>query len=138
MNIDLLRQLKKEVDEENRLRELMIPIQQTIQDFETRLLKSVESALRVCFSRPGSLNQEQLGSIQSSLNQVITSNWGEFVAMNKKDLVNESQPLKHYLHINYKCKNDPLVMTVHKGQLERRSGVLNKYSAKFITLTACM
>lgn len=137
MKIDLLRQLKKEVDEENRLTKLMIPIQQAMQDFESRLLKSVESTLQVCFSKPGALNQDQINSIQYSLNQVITNNWGEFVAMNKKDLVNEQQPHKHHLHINYKCKNDPLVMTVYKGQLERRSGVLNKYSAKFVILTTC-
>ncbi|KAG2211659.1 hypothetical protein INT47_008756 [Mucor saturninus] len=135
VNLYLLRQLKKEVDEENRLTKLMMPIQQAMQDFESRLLKSVESTLQVCFSKPGALNQDQISSVQYSLNQVITNNWGEFVAMNKKDLVNEQQPLKHHLHINYKCKNDPLVMTVYKGQLERRSGVLNKYSAKFVILT---
>lgn len=138
MNTDLLRQLKKEVDEENRLRKLMIPIQQEMQEFETRLLKAVENALKVCFNKPGVLNDDQLGFIQSYLNQVTTNNWDEFVAMNKKDIVNENQPLKHYLHINYACKNDPLVMTIRKGQLERRSGVLNKYSTRFFVLTACM
>lgn len=138
MNIDLLRQLKREVDEENRLRKLMIPIQQTMLDFENRLLKAVENALKVCFDKPGVLNQAQLGTIQSSLNHVITSNWDSFIAMNKKDIVNENNPLKHYLNINYPCKNDPLVMTIHKGQLERRFGVLNKYSARFFVLTECM
>jgi hypothetical protein len=115
----------------------MVPIQKTMQDFEVRLLKSVEEALKVCFSKADLLNDVQLTTIQSSLNQAISNNWTTFAAMNKKDIVDENNPLKHYLNINYTCKNDPLVMTVHKGQLERRSGVLNKYTQRFCVITKC-
>lgn len=116
----------------------MIPIQQTMQEFETRLLKAVESTLTVCFNKPGVLDPNQMYTLQSSLNQAITNNWDTFVTMNKKDIVNEDTPLKHYLNINYPCKNDALVMTAHKGQLERRFGVLNVYAAKFFVITECM
>lgn len=126
------------MSEENRLRTLMVPIQKTMQDFEVRLLKSVEEGLKVCFDQPGALTDAQLSTIQSSLNQAISNNWTTFAAMNKKDIVDENNPLKHYLNINYTCKNDPLVMTVHKGQLERKSGVLNnKYTQRFCVITKC-
>lgn len=115
-----------------------MPIQQSIRDFEDRLFKAVEDTLKVCLEKPVTLSDDQLSKIQSSLNQVITNNWDTFAAMNKKDIVNEENPLKHYLKINYNCKNDPLVMTVHKGQLERRTGVLNsKYTQRFFVVTKC-
>ncbi|KAL9553413.1 hypothetical protein MBANPS3_003298 [Mucor bainieri] len=135
VNLYVLRQLKREVDEENRLRRLMVPIQQAMLDFETRLLRAVEDTIKLCFERPGSLSEESLSSLETSLNAAVSDNWSTFVASNKKDLVNERSPNKHYLKINYPLKNDPLVMTLHKGELERRSGVLNKYTQRFFVLT---
>ena len=137
MIIDVLRQLRSEINEENRLRELMVPIQQSMQDFESRLLKSVEAALTACFNKPGALSDAQLNAIQSSLNQAVTNNWSAFAASNKGDIVNEKNPQKNYLNINYSCKNDALVMTVHKGQFERRSGVLGRFAPKFFVITKC-
>lgn len=136
--IDVLRQLKREVDEENRLRRLMVPIQQTMLDFETRLLRTVQETIKVCFERPSnSLTEERLESLQASLNAAVSDNWDTFASNNKKDIVNEKNPKKHYLKINYPFKNDPLVMTLHKGELERKSGVLNKYTQRFFVLTEC-
>ncbi|KAL7310243.1 hypothetical protein PS15m_009765 [Mucor circinelloides] len=134
-NLYVLRQLKREVDEENRLRRLMVPIQQTMLDFETRLLTAVQDAIKLCFERPGSLSEQKLDNLQTSLNAAVSDNWSTFVANNKKDIVNEKNPSKHYLKINYPFKNDSLVMTLHKGELERRSGVLNKYTQRFFVLT---
>ncbi|GAN06450.1 fragile histidine triad protein [Mucor ambiguus] len=135
VNLYVLRQLKREVDEENRLRRLMVPIQQAMFDFETRLLKAAEDTIKLCLERPGSLSQEKLDSLETSLNAAVSDNWSTFVAKNKKDLVNEKNTNKHYLKINYPFKNDPLVMTLHKGELERRSGVLSKYIQRFFVLT---
>lgn len=132
-----MRQLKKEVDEENRLRRLMVPIQQTMLDFETRLLHAVEETIKTCFERPGSLSEERLNGLETSLNATVSDNWNTFVSNNKKDVVNEKNPNKHYLKINYPFKNDPLVTTLHKGELERKSGVLNKYTQRFFVLTEC-
>jgi hypothetical protein len=129
--------LKKEVDEENRLRLLMIPIQRAMHDFETRVMKSVEQAFTVCFERPDLIQEDKLANLQASLNEAVSNNWDTFVANHSKSLVMESSPRKHYLKINYTCKNDPLVMTLHKGELERRSGVLNKHTQRFFVLTEC-
>lgn len=115
----------------------MVPIQQTMLDFETRLLTAVQDAIKLCFERPGSLSEQKLDNLQTSLNAAVSDNWSTFVANNKKDIVNEKNPSKHYLKINYPFKNDPLVMTLHKGELERRSGVLNKYTQRFFVLTEC-
>ncbi|KAI8638948.1 hypothetical protein BD408DRAFT_280501 [Parasitella parasitica] len=137
VNLYVLRELKREVDEENRQRRLMVPIQQTMCDFETRLLRAVEETVKICFARPGgkSLTEERLNSLETSLNAAVTDNWDAFVQSNKKDIVSESKPNKHYLKINYPCKNDPLVTTLHKGVLERKSGVLNRYTQRFFVLT---
>lgn len=132
--LDILRQLKKEVDEENRLRKLMVPIQKDLREFEARLLVAVEEALKICFQLPN-LPQEKVNLLKNALNKIIQQNWDSFVENNKKVVVNEEHPEKNYLKINYVCKNDPLVMTLFKGQLERKVGVLNKYSAKFFVLT---
>ncbi|GAA5801869.1 hypothetical protein HPULCUR_007325 [Helicostylum pulchrum] len=131
VNLFLLRRLKREVDEENRLRKLMVPIQKTILTFENQLLVSVQNAIKTCFNKPGVCTEQ---SIQI-LNHTANNSWDTFVSLNQKDLVDEANPLKQYLNINYPCKNDPLVMTVHKGQLERKIGVLSKYSERFFVLT---
>jgi NAD(P)H-hydrate repair Nnr-like enzyme with NAD(P)H-hydrate dehydratase domain len=137
MCIDVLRQLKREVDEENRLRLLMVPVQRAMHDFETRVMKAVEQAFTVGFERPDLIQEDKLASLQASLNNAVTDNWDTFVANHSKSLVMDTFLLKHYLNINYACKNDPLVMTLHKGELERRSGVLNKYTQRFFVLTEC-
>ncbi|OBZ81447.1 Phosphatidylinositol 4,5-bisphosphate-binding protein SLM2 [Choanephora cucurbitarum] len=135
-NLHVLRQLKKETDEENRLRSLMIPIQQAISDFEQRLLKSVEQAIKLCFEKYSALlTQDKLTSLQSALDHAVTDNWTSFVQKNKQQLVDEQNPTKHYLHINYACKQDPFVLTLFKGEIERRSSVLGKYTPWFFVLT---
>ncbi|KAI8339319.1 hypothetical protein BD560DRAFT_412675 [Blakeslea trispora] len=135
-NLYVLRQLKKETDEENRLRSLMIPIQQAMSDFEQRLLKSVEQSIKLCFEKYSALlSQDKLVSLHSTLDQAITENWTCFVEKNKRQLVDEQRPYKHYLSINYACKQDPLVLTLFKGEIERRSSVLGKYTPWFFVLT---
>lgn len=125
--------MKREVDEENRLRELMVPIQKTILNFENQLLESVQNAIKACFNKPGVSTEQSI----KILNHSVENNWDTFVSLNQKDIVDEANPLKQYLNINYPYKNDPLVMTIHKGQLERKIGVLNKYSRRFFVLTQC-
>lgn len=125
------------MDEENRLRLLMLPIQRAMYDFETRIMKFVEQALTVCFERPDLLQEGKLENLQTSLNEAVTDNWETFVMKHRKTFVLENSPQKQYLKINYACKNDPLVLTLHKGELERRSGVLNKHTQRFFVLTEC-
>jgi putative cell wall-binding protein len=134
----VLRQLKREVDEDNRLRNLMLPVQENIKEFEQKLLKAVEEALQVAFNLPNSfVTKEKVAQMQEALSKVIDSNWGSFVAANKTTFVDQENPEKNYLQLNYAHKNDPLILTLHKGQIERRTGVLSKYSPKFFVLTEC-
>ena len=92
-----MRQLKKETDEENRLRSLIIPIQQAISDFEQRLLKSVEQAIKLCFEKYSALlTQDKLTSLQSALDHAVTDNWTSFVQKNKQQLVDEQNPTKFF------------------------------------------
>lgn len=113
----------------------MVPIQQKIKDFERKLLEAVKEALEVVFCLPNSFMTK--GKMQETLQKAIECSWESFVEANRKILVDEENPEKKYLQINYGCKYDPFVMTLHKGQLERRMGVLNKYSCKFFVLTEC-
>jgi hypothetical protein len=112
----------------------MVPIQKSLRGFESRLLESVENALQICFKLPN-LPEEKMQLLQNALNKIIQQNWHSFVENNKKLVVNERNPEKNYLNINYVCKNDPLVMTLFKGQLDRKVGVLNKYTTKLFVLT---
>ncbi|KAI8889427.1 hypothetical protein K501DRAFT_282321 [Backusella circina FSU 941] len=135
-NLYVLRQLKKEVDEENRLRCLMVPIQQQLADFEKRLLTAVKQALHNCLEKPGSLPSEQINDIRDCLDKLDEkSEWESFIETNQKQIVNEQSPTRDYLHINYNNKSNPLVLTLYKGELERRTGVLGKHLTKYYILT---
>lgn len=117
----------------------MVPIQQTIKEFESKLLTSVQESLNICFQLPNTfITEDKLTQIRQSLTKAVDTNWESFTTANKSIFVDEEKPEKNYLEIGYACKNDPLVMTLHKGQLERRTGVLStKYSMKFFVLTEC-
>lgn len=126
------------MDEENRLRCLMVPIQQHLAEFEKRLLATVKQALQSCLEKPGALPSEQIDAIRECLGQLDdTSEWKSFIEANPKHIVNEQSPTRDYLHLNYNNKSNPLVLTLYKGELERRTGVLGKHVTKYYTLTQC-
>jgi hypothetical protein len=119
----LLSQLKKEVDEEPRLRLLMIPIQKEAQAFEKRLLELVKPTIQYCYETlaPGAwdgTDDKDIAPFQLLMDQIMPNfEWDRFIELQKKDLVNENHPTKDYLKINYPNKFHPMVMTLLKGKM---------------------
>ncbi|KAF7727192.1 hypothetical protein EC973_007890 [Apophysomyces ossiformis] len=141
-NLYVLRQLKREVDEENRLRLLMVPIQQETAAFEQRLLDTVKPAIQFCYERlaPGAWDgsaDAETAPFKLLMDQIVPDHeWAQFVEHQKKELVNEKNPIKDYLKINYPNKMNPYVMTLYKGPLERQiGGVRKQFSQRIFALT---
>lgn len=137
----MLRQLKKEVDEENRLRLLMIPIQQDAQAFEKRLLDLVKPTVQYCYETlaPGmwdGTDDKDTAPFSLLMDQIMPNfEWDRFAELQKKDLVNEKHPTKDYLRINYPNKFHPMVMTLLKGKMERKYGVRKQFTERNYVLS---
>lgn len=129
----VLRQLKREVDEENRLRLLIIPIQKDTEDFEQQVISQVKSTIRYCYEilAPGAWDgseDKDAAPFELLMDQILPQkNWQHFVEENKTNFVNENNPTKDYLKINYPNKFHPLVMTLLKGKMERKVGVRKQF-----------
>ncbi|KAI9271402.1 hypothetical protein BY458DRAFT_509365 [Sporodiniella umbellata] len=139
-NLYVLRQLKREVDEENRLRLLMVPIQKEVKLFEARVLDTVQSTFR--FSCKHLLPQmdgffdDGFESIKAFMDTVVPEQeWEQFVNANKKEIVDENHPVKDYIKINYTNKSHPLVMTLIKGKMEKKSGARRQFVEKYYVLS---
>ncbi|KAI8080708.1 uncharacterized protein B0P05DRAFT_636930 [Gilbertella persicaria] len=140
-NMLVLRQLKREIDEENRLRLLMIPIQQDVKAFETRLINTVKPAIRYCYQKlaPGAWDgsaDKDTTPFRHLLEKIVPDHeWEQFVKAHKKELVDEKQPSKNYLRINYPNKLHPSVMTLWKGKMERKFGVRKQFTERTFVLS---
>ncbi|KAI8328100.1 hypothetical protein BC941DRAFT_234967 [Chlamydoabsidia padenii] len=134
-NLQVLRYLKRETAEENRLRELMVPIQQDMKELESRLMQVFTDVIDFCV-------EQQTTVIQygNNLDQVLghllpQHTWQAFIRAQQKEWVDEKHIKKNYIHINYPNKQHTHVATIHKGVLGRRSGVLKHYHDKYYVLT---
>lgn len=132
-NLLVLRQLKREVDEENRLRLLMLPIQKETADFEQQVIQQIKPTIRYCYQvlAPGSWDgseDKEAAPFELMMDQIMPQqSWDQFVKANKANFVSETNPTKDYLKINYPNKFHPLVMTLLKGKLERKLGVRKQF-----------
>lgn len=127
----VLRQLKREVDEENRLRLLMLPIQKETAEFEQQVLEQIKPTLRYCYevlAPPGSSSKSEAATPFESTIMPQPTSWNQFVQENKTNFVSETHPTKDYLKINYPNKFHPLVMTLLKGKMHRKKKLAGKQS----------
>ncbi|KAK4513324.1 60S ribosomal protein L8 [Mucor velutinosus] len=132
-NLLVLRQLKREVDEENRLRLLMIPIQKETADLEQQVIQQIKPTIRYCYevlspSAWDGSEDKETAPFELMMDQIMPQqSWDQFVQENKSNFVNEKNPTKDYLKINYPNKFHPLVMTLLKGKMERKFGVRKQF-----------
>ncbi|CAO3633455.1 unnamed protein product [Cunninghamella blakesleeana] len=134
-NLHVLRYLKRETTEENRLRELMVPIQKDIKELETKINENLKTIIHFCAEYQTTVTQYG-NTYDQILQQLLPQpTWPSFVEAQQKDWVDENHIQKNYLHINYPNKSSPYVATVQKGLLGRRSGVLKHYHKRFYVLT---
>lgn len=135
--IEVLRYLKRETTEENRLRELMIPIQHDMRELESRLIDSFADVVEFCAEQQTTVIQYGYTLDQVLGHFLPQYTWQAFVAAQQKDWVEENHIRKNYMQINYPNKQHTHVATAHKGILGRRSGVLKHYHDKYYVLTHC-
>ncbi|KAI8061069.1 hypothetical protein BC940DRAFT_370890 [Gongronella butleri] len=134
-NLLVLRYLKRETTEENRLRALMAGIQKEMHDLETQITETLAVLvdlgveMQTTITHYGTTVDTVLGAI------LPYASWNVFVDTVQQEWVDENHIEKNYLKINYPNKMHPLVATAQRGVLGRRAGVLKQYHKKYYILT---
>lgn len=136
----VLYHLKREVEEENRLRALLIPIQKDAHEFEKRVIIAVKPAIEYCYQKIGphvcDTDATNSTPFQLLMDQISPlGDWEQFVKLNKSDLVDEKNPKKDHLKINYPNKFHSTVNTLFKGKLHRKLGTRKQFLERHYVLT---
>jgi hypothetical protein len=134
----VIRQLQKQVHEENALQKSIIIMQQNSAHFEEGIVRSVQSAWQTFEewqSRMSSSIQDSwrnLGVHMASL--APDREWISFSARSDH-LLDPETPLRNQEHIEYPSKEDPSVIAVHTGHLERKKRFTRTYRESYFVLT---
>lgn len=138
VNTAVARQLRQQVNEENALQKSIIIMQQNSAHFEILLVRSVQSAWQTFEewqARMSSSIQEtwkHLGESMASL--APDREWISFSARSDH-LLDPDTPLRNPETINYPAKEDPSVIPVHVGYLERKKRFTRTYREAYYALT---
>ncbi|KZV77407.1 hypothetical protein PENSPDRAFT_597339 [Peniophora sp. CONT] len=138
-NAAVSRQLAKQVHEENALQKSIIIMQQNSAHFEEGIVRAVQSAWQTFDewqSRMSTAVQETwtaLGGHMASLQP--DQEWIAFSARSDH-LLDPETPLRNPEHINYPSKEDPAVLPVHTGYIERKKRFTRSYRESYYVLTA--
>ena len=122
-NASVFAQLTKQVHAENALQKSIIIMQQNSAHFEEGIVRAVQSAWQTFDewqARMSSAVQETwraLGGHMASLQP--DQEWIAFSARSDH-LLDPETPLRNPEHINYPSKEDPAVLPVHTGYIERK------------------
>lgn len=137
-NMLVMRQLQKQVNEENALQKSIIIMQQNSAHFEEGVVRAIQTAW------------ETFDSWQSRMAQQVQESWGnmgvlmksiqpntEWIAFAARSdhLLDPETPLRNPDHINYPGKDDPSVLPVHQGILERKKRYTKAYKEGYYVLT---
>lgn len=137
-NVAVARQLQKQVHEENALQKSIIIMQQNSAHFEEGIVRAIQSAWQTYdewHSRMSSAVQETwrvLGEAMSSLSP--DREWISFSARSDH-LLDPETPLRNPETIIYPSKDDPSVIAVHTGSLERKKRFTRTYREAYYVLT---
>lgn len=138
MNQLVIRQLQKQVHEENALQKSIIIMQQNSAHFEEGVVRSIQSAWQTFEewnSRMSVAVQEtwrMMGNTMAAL--APDREWISFAA--KSDhLLDPETPLRNPDTIEYPSKDDPSVVPVHVGILERKKRFTRSYREAYFVLT---
>lgn len=130
----VLQHLKKETEEENRLRSLMVPIQKDTKAFEKRIIGAIKPVIDYCYK--AMLPQWEDVSYKKVLDKIMPDHeWIKFCEEQKAELVDEQNLKKDYLKFNYPNKFHPLVMTLLKGTMEKKTSVRRQYLERYYVLS---
>ncbi|KDE07705.1 hypothetical protein MVLG_01979 [Microbotryum lychnidis-dioicae p1A1 Lamole] len=132
------RQLQKQVHEENALQKSIIIMQQNSEHFEEGVVRAIQMAWQT-FDEWNARASAQVQETWASMGQLMrsvapTTEWIAF-ASRSEYLLDPDTPLRNPLTINYPGKDDPSVIPVHQGILERKKRYTKTYKESFYILT---
>ena len=137
-NQAVLRQLNKQVHEENLLQKSIIIIQQSSAHFEESLIRSIQSAWATYdewLSRSSVTVQGAWRGLADQMNGLeADKEWLAFSARSDH-LLDPETPLRSPDVIIYPAKEDPSVMGVHTGLLERKQRFTRTFKESYYVLT---
>ncbi|KAJ1024393.1 hypothetical protein NDA18_004560 [Ustilago nuda] len=137
-NQQVFRQLQRQVNEENALQKSIIIMQQNSAHFEEGIVRSIQSAWQTFDEWSGRMSAHvqdtwlSLGVQMRSLQP--NSEWIAFAARSDH-LLDPDTPLRNPETIDYPGKDDPCVIPVHQGILERKKRFTKTYKESFYVLT---
>ncbi|CBQ68294.1 conserved hypothetical protein [Sporisorium reilianum SRZ2] len=137
-NQQVFRQLQRQVNEENALQKSIIIMQQNSAHFEEGIVRSIQSAWQTFDEWSGRMSAQvqdtwlSLGVQMRSLQP--NSEWIAFAARSDH-LLDPDTPLRNPETIDYPGKDDPSVIPVHQGILERKKRFTKTYKESFYILT---
>ncbi|KAL6948718.1 hypothetical protein ACO0QE_001191 [Hanseniaspora vineae] len=141
--LQLNKQIKKQLHEENFLHEAFINLQTSGRELEKVVVMEIQTALQQYAKLMGQESQLVFDTLINKLdNGFITKDpnfeWGFYVddSINKNCFIPMDLPMRQYSKIQYKNQFDPLTFEIQSGFLERRSRYLKSYSRGFYVLTA--
>ncbi|KAL5525859.1 hypothetical protein ACEPAG_7196 [Sanghuangporus baumii] len=137
-NINVARQLQKQVHEENALQKSIIIMQQNSATFEEGIVRAIQSAWQTYDewqSRMNSTVQDIWRGIGTQMASLAADReWISFSARSDH-LIDPDTPLRNPETIQYPSKEDPSVIPVHMGYLERKKRFTRTYREAYYVLT---
>ncbi|KAH9023672.1 hypothetical protein EDB85DRAFT_1990078 [Lactarius pseudohatsudake] len=137
-NIAVVRQLHKQVNEENALQKSIIIMQQNSAHFEEGIVRAIQSAWQTFDewqSRMSASVQDTWRSLGAHMASIpADQEWISFSARSDH-LLDPETPLRNPETIIYPSKEDPSVIPVHTGYLERKKRFTRTYRESYFVLT---
>jgi hypothetical protein len=134
----VVRQLQKQVHEENLLQKSIIIMQQNSAHFEEGIVRAIQSAWQTFDewqSRMTTSVQDTWRTIGTQMGGLAPDReWISFSARSDH-LLDPETPLRNPEHIHYPSKEDPSVIAVHTGLLERKKRYTRTYRESYFVLT---
>lgn len=131
-------QLQKQVQEENSLQKSIIIMQQNSAHFEEGVVRAIQSAWETFDTWSGRMSSsvQQTWEVMGQLMKNVQpdTEWIAFAARSDH-LLDPETPLRNPEHINYPGKDDPSVIPVHTGLLERKKRFTKSYKEGYYVLT---
>ncbi|KAF7302372.1 PH domain-containing protein [Mycena chlorophos] len=138
INQAVVRQLTKQVHEENLLQKSIIIMQQNSAHFEEGIVRAIQSAWQT-YDEWQARMAASIGSTHSELTTHMASlapdrEWLAFSGRTDH-LLDPETPLRNPATIMYPSKDDPSVAPVHAGLLERKKRYTRAYKEHYFVLT---
>ncbi|KAI0247704.1 hypothetical protein BJV78DRAFT_1243433 [Lactifluus subvellereus] len=137
-NVAVFRQLHKQVNEENALQKSIIIMQQNSAHFEEGIVRAIQSAWQTFDewqSRMSAAVQDTWRSLGAHMGSIPPDHeWISFSARSDH-LLDPDTPLRNPEAIKYPSKDDPSVIAVHTGYLERKKRFTRTYRESYFVLT---